>query len=50
MQLNNESSIWNVQIPIEWYHHLAEELLKEISAEKIDFILFTDSYENKDMR
>ncbi len=50
VQLNSESSIWNVQIPIEWYHHIAEELLKEISTEKIDFILFTDSYENKDIQ
>ena len=34
---------------MEWYYNIAEQLLKKISADKIDFILFTDSYENKDI-
>ncbi len=46
---NERNSIWNVQIPMEWYYTIAEQLLKEIGADKIDFVLFTDSYENKDI-
>ncbi len=47
--LNIKSSVWNVQIPMEWYNYIAEQLLKEVGADKIDFILFTDSYESKDI-
>ena len=48
-QENNKNSVWNVQIPIEWYHNIAEQLLKEINISQIDFVLFTDSYENQDV-
>jgi hypothetical protein len=48
-QQNNKSSVWNVQIPMEWYYHISEQLIKEFKADKIDFVLFTDSKQDKDI-
>ena len=45
----NEHSIWNIQIPIEWYYNIAENLIEKIKAENIDFVLFTDSEEDNDI-
>jgi hypothetical protein len=50
LQIENESSIWNIQIPIEWYINVAEQLLKENGRSNIDFVLFTDSYDNSDIK
>jgi hypothetical protein len=49
IQPDDKNSIWNVQIPMEWYHNITEQLIKEINIEKMDLILFTDSNEDQEI-
>lgn len=47
---NKRASLWSTQVPLKWYFYIVDEIQKEVGADNVDFILFTDSRENKDVR
>lgn len=46
---NNLATKWNIRIPIEWYHYVAEQLVIKFGKNNIEFILFSDSYSDTDI-